>query len=136
MTITAADLQNAFAGFSCNRMQRAWRNRSNVTCWAWEDRAGRLGDRRLAAVLYAACSELHPGQVFDPSYWPANYSAAFWATIAARLPALLKNPPERALSRGQYEQRQSLTPADVCHQLYNALQTWRSGKTARADIWT
>jgi hypothetical protein len=129
----AATLQAAFADFRCDRMQRAWRNRSNVTRWAWQDRAAKAGDRTLAPLLYAACGELSPFGLFEPESWPA----AHWATVAGRLPALLDYPPDKALSRGEYEARQNQpTPAEVCHKLYNALQVWATGKfTHRADVW-
>jgi hypothetical protein len=91
-------------GFSCAKMLRAWRNRSNVTRWAWEAIAAKaLNDRRYAAALYVACGEFcDPSWDFEPHKWPP----AYWESLANRLPHFILFPPEKALSRGEWEQRQ------------------------------
>ena len=102
--IDAAALKTAFAGFTCDKMGRAWRNRSNVTRWAWEDRAANLGNRALASVLYAACGEL-----CDQQLDPAGWTAAYWDTLAGLIEGFLAYKPDKALSRGEYEARRKET---------------------------
>ena len=100
--IDANTLREALAGFSCEKMARAWRNRSNCTRWNWEARAAKLGDRKLAGILYAACGELCD-QRFDPADWPI----AYWDSLAALVEGFRVYKPDKALSRREYEQRRS-----------------------------
>jgi len=102
--MTATELQAAFAGFTCDKMLRAWRNRSPVTHDKWHARAALLRENgsHLAAALYVACGELcNADGTFDAGEWPP----AHWQYVAARLPDLLHNAPDKALSRGEYCER-------------------------------
>jgi len=87
---------------AAGKMQRAWRNRSNCTCWAWERCAATLGNRHLAGVIYAACGIL-AGEQFDPAGWPAEQ----WEALAALVAHYRKHKPDKALERGEYEQRRA-----------------------------
>ena len=105
--IDATTLQAAFAGFTCERMTRAWRNRSNVTQGHWSEKArtlrgptATLGEvAELAAVLYVACSELCGTDRLDPAAW----RPVFWKVLARRVPRYLVSLPTEALQRGAYE---------------------------------
>jgi hypothetical protein len=107
--VTAAALQAALGGFCCEKMLRAWRNRSPVTQSYWAARAGvllpaaSLPDRgELAAALYVACGELcGPPGTFAPAAWPMDE----WQRLAALLPGIVKYRPEKLLSRGEYDAR-------------------------------
>jgi hypothetical protein len=138
MQFSPAEMQAVLGGIRCDKMTRAWRNRSNVTRWKWEAAArDLLGDSKHAGALYVACGELcnPPDWTFDGATWPPE----FWENLARRLPGFVNHPPEKALSRWQYEQRRNqrkTSRADVCHQLYAALQLWRTGEAlSRADVW-
>jgi hypothetical protein len=106
--VTAAALQAAMGDFRCEKMLRAWRNRSPVTQAAWLTRASALltqtpaspNDRgELAAALYVACGELcGPPGTFAPAAWPMDE----WQRLAALLPGIVKYRPEKLLSRGEY----------------------------------
>lgn len=99
MTATANDLKIVLTGITCDKMLRAWRNRSNVTRWKWEAAAGVLfGIRRHGGSLYAACAELTDTPwVFDGATF------RYWDALAAKLPAMIEFPTEQALSRGEYD---------------------------------
>jgi len=116
-TIKAAALEAALGDFRCRNMRRAWRNRSPVTHGDWSVPARKLlGDAadladvgKLAATLYVAASEFSPGGLFAPAAWPP-YT---WKQLSGRLRTYRAELPEKALSRGQYEQRSTAarTPA-------------------------
>ena len=107
-TFDPADLQDVLGTMVCSRMLRAWRNRSNATRTDWARAAFKLtGDHDNGGALYAAC-----GEFCDPPFWTFNgpqLSIIFWQSLAARLPGFLACPPEKALSRYHYEQRNPLT---------------------------
>jgi hypothetical protein len=108
--IDAATIKAAFAGFTGAKMLRAWRNRSPVTCSHWTAHARTLlGDAaslkdvwKLAAALYAACSEF---TWIDGSFRADTLAMAAWVRIAEHTAAYTLNPLEKALSRGEYELR-------------------------------
>jgi len=108
-TIKAAALEAALGNFHCRNMRRAWRNRSPVTHGDWSAPARKLlGEAadladvgKLAAVLYAAASDFSPGGLFAPAAWPPHT----WKQLSGRLRAYRAELPEKALSRGQYENR-------------------------------
>lgn len=85
------------------KMARAWRNRSNVTRWAWEACAAKLGDRQIASVLYAACSDLSPDGQFDPSTW----TPVIWGSLSHLVEEYQTNRPDKALSRFEFELRRA-----------------------------
>ena len=105
---SADELRAGLAGMVCDKMLRAWRNRSNVTRAKWEAAARRLlDDAKHAGALYAACSDYcnPPDWTFEPDKWPAVFSRA----LAGRLPGCVKYPPEKAPSRGEYDKRRKGT---------------------------
>lgn len=144
--LTADALQAVLRDYSCQRMFRAWRNRSPVTHSQWYRLASSLLSHTaasaqdcydLAAALYCAC-----GQVCDNGGMFEGFDQLpdTWPIIAELTQRHIKHRPEKALSRGEYEARTNQAAnqaADVCHQLYRVLQVWRTGKAGeRADIWT
>jgi hypothetical protein len=106
-TIKAAALEAALGDFRCQKMRRAWRSRSPVTHGDWTSPARKLLGKdaglddvgKLAAALYAAASDFSPGGLFAPAAWPPHT----WKQLSGRLRAYRANPPDKALSRGQYE---------------------------------
>jgi len=106
-TINAAALEAALGDFRCDRMRRAWRNRSPVTNGDWSKPARNLVGKdagleavgRLAAALYAAASEFSPGGKFRGT----ELTPHEWRQLSGRLRAYRAELPEKALSRGQYE---------------------------------
>ncbi len=109
-TFDPADLKDVLGTMVCPRMLRAWRNRSNVTRAAWQRAAFKLtGDHDNGGALYTACAEF-----CNPPTWTFDGTApyltrVYWQSLAARLPGFLASPPEKALSRYQWEQRNPLT---------------------------
>jgi hypothetical protein len=108
--IDADTIKAAFAGFTGEKMLRAWRNRSPVTCSYWTARARTLLGTdasldavwKLAAALYAACGEY---VWTDGTFRADTLATVAWQGIAYRTAAYYRNLPEKALSRGAYEQR-------------------------------
>lgn len=103
--IDAGPLREALAGLrpdAAGKMGRAWRNRSNITRWAWENCAAKLGNRQLAGILYAACAELS-GERFEPAGW----SPEQWETLARLIESYQAEKPDKALSRFEFERRNS-----------------------------
>jgi len=106
-TINAAALEATLGDFRCDRMRRAWRNRSPVTNGDWSKPARNLLGKdagleaigRLAAALYAAASEFSPGGKFRGT----ELTPHEWKRLSGRLRAYRAELPEKALSRGQYE---------------------------------
>ena len=111
--IDAARIQTALADFGQQRgrqvcgehMQRHWRNRSPVTQSYWADYARRLlgagsysDEHRLAAALYVAC-----GNYSHDCFWPETLCPAEWAAIASFTNAYYYGPPDKALTRGEWE---------------------------------
>ncbi len=105
--INAAALEAALGDLRCDRMRRAWRNRSPVTNGDWSKPARNLLRKdagleaigRLAAALYAAASEFSPGGKFRGT----ELTPHEWKRLSGRLRAYRAELPEKALSRGQYE---------------------------------
>lgn len=108
-TIKTIALEAALGDFPCRNMRRAWRNRSPVTHGDWSTPARKLlGEAadladvgKLAAALYAAASDFSPGGLFAPATWPPHT----WKQLSGRLRTYREELPEKALSRGQYEER-------------------------------
>jgi len=123
------------AGFHCEKMSRAWRNRSPVTASGWHRLALALtGNSDHAGPLYAACGEFATAGSFDA----AALTPEQWQKLAKCFGGYIDNPPEKALCRYHYEQRRQAIPSkdEICHMLYNALLAWRTTGGQRADIWT
>jgi hypothetical protein len=88
--IDAATLKAAFAGFTGDKMLRAWRNRSPVTCSYWTARARILLGTdasldavwKLAAALYAACGEY---VWTDGTFRAETLAMVAWQGIACRV---------------------------------------------------
>jgi hypothetical protein len=90
------------AGFTCDKMVRAWRNRSPVTASGWHRLAIALtGDSANAGPLYAACGEFATADTFNA----AALTTDQWSQLAKCLAGFMVNPPEEALCRYHYEQR-------------------------------
>ncbi len=81
-----------------------------LLCAAWQRAAFKLtGDHDNGGALYTACAEF-----CNPPTWTFDGTApyltrVYWQSLAARLPGFLASPPEKALSRYQWEQRNPLT---------------------------
>jgi hypothetical protein len=106
--ITAQSLQAVLGTLRCEKMRRAWRNRC-LTQDRWFRAARELLARtpaslvdphRLAAALYCACGE-HTWT--DDSFRPESLAPAAWERIAQDTHEYLWNPPEKSLTRGEYE---------------------------------
>jgi hypothetical protein len=105
--IDAASLEAALEKCRCDKMRRVWRSRSPVTQNKWAGPAADLSKAtatseeksKLAAALYAAASDFSPGGKFRP----AALNVQEWKQLAKRVREYLTDPPEKALSRGQYE---------------------------------
>lgn len=94
------------------KMRRAWRNRSNVTQWQWVAYACKLQgtdtnqDRiwKIAACLYVACgwyASRSGSEVFEGSTVPIRG----WKLISLLAEDFYHKLPDRALTRGQWEQQ-------------------------------
>ena len=105
-------LQATLEDVKCSKMRRAWRNRSNVTQWQWVAYARRLQGAdvsqtriwKIAACLYIACgwyASRSESEVFDGSTVPMRG----WELISLLADDFYHNLPDRALTRGQWEQR-------------------------------
>lgn len=133
--MTPAELQAVLGKISCDKMARAWRNRRPITNCKWRLAASKLlGNSKHGGALYVACGEF--GETFDGG----RLTPSDWANLAARIPEIIRNPPEKALSRREYDagrNTRKTSRAEVCHTLYRALQLWRSGEAmTRADVWS
>jgi len=112
-TIKGTSLEAALGDFRCDKMRRAWRTRSPVTHGKWAERACKLlgaaadlsAVGHLAAALYATASDFSPGGLFAPATWPPHT----WKRLSGRLRAYRANPPDKAISRGQYEAKRRAT---------------------------
>ena len=103
----ADELQALFAGFVCDKMARAWRNRSLITQGWWLNiartmlGAGAEEDAvwKRAAALYTACGEYTPANgvfqadILEPVAWKFIAYAAVGYTL---------HPPVKALSMYAY----------------------------------
>ncbi len=126
------------AGFFCNKMARAWRNRSPVTSAPWWNFAHQVsGDSSNAGACYAACSHFAVDGIFTANDLTPEQLEKLARIISSDLSNSPASLPEKALSRGQYEDRKRHTPdkEEICHLLYNALLAWRTNGGQRADIW-
>ena len=105
-------LQVILGGIACPKMRRAWRNRSNVTHWQWVAYARELQgadanqDRiwKIAACLYVACgwyASRSGSETFDGS----AILTRGWALIGLLTEDFYHNLPDRAMTRGQWEQQ-------------------------------
>jgi len=96
------------------RMCRAWRNRSNVTRWQWEAFARQVLEesgpgsgidfRKLAACLYVACgwyAARSGSDTFDGAAVPTRG----WLLIGLMTEDFLECTPDRALTRGAWEEQ-------------------------------
>lgn len=118
-TIKAAALEAALGEFRCQKMRRAWRTRSPVTHGDWTGKARTLLGKaaglddvgKLAAALYAAASDFSPGGNFRPT----EFTPHTWKLLSGRLRSYRAELPEKALSRGQYEERRKAarTPTEA-----------------------
>ena len=87
-------------GFHCEKMQRAWRNRSPVTASGWHRLALALtGNSDHAGPLYAACGEVSTAGTFIA----AALTVDQWEQLAKCLAGFMVNPPDKALSRYGFE---------------------------------
>ncbi len=122
-------------GFHCEKMQRAWRNRSPVTASGWHRLALALtGNSDHAGPLYAACSEVSTAGTFIA----AELTVDQWEQLAKCLASFILNPPDKALSRYGFEnrRRKKLNKEEICHKLYECLLIWRTGRAGHtANIW-
>ncbi len=122
-------------GFHCEKMQRAWRNRSPVTASGWHRLALALtGNSDHAGPLYAACGEFSTAGTFIA----AELTVDQWEQLAKCLAGYMVCLPDKALTRYGYEQYRQKKPTktEVCHKLFECLLIWRTGKAGkRADIW-
>jgi len=106
-TIKGTSLEAALGDFRCDKMGRAWRSRSPVTQSNWATRARKLlgtaseqsAETPLAAALYAAASDFSKSGDFCPVAWEPHT----WKLFSGRLRTYRAKPPEKALSRGQYD---------------------------------
>ena len=106
-TIKGTSLEAALGDFDCDKMRRAWRTRSPVTHGKWAERARKLlgaaadlsAVGRLAAALYAAASDFSKSGNFSPVAWEPHT----WKLLSGRLRTYRAKPPEKALSRGEYD---------------------------------
>ncbi len=124
----AADLPGTETpGFFCDKMQRAWRNRSPVTSSPWWNFAHEMGNTDYAGCIYAACGELSVDGVFTAD----SLTSEQLEKLAKIIVAYIRKAPDKALSRGQYEQRkrENLSKDQICHILYEALVNLRTNKT-------
>jgi hypothetical protein len=112
--------QEVLGTIVCRKMRRAWRNRSNVTQGEWCGYARQiLGEStdalgtdapkytaKFAACLYVACGWYAArcgSEVFDGTTIPPQG----WNLIQAMTEDFIVSPPDRALTRGAWEdQRQ------------------------------
>ena len=105
-------LRTLLGNIACPKMRRAWRNRSNVTQWQWVAYARKLQGTdanlpriwKIAACLYVACgwyASRSESEVFDGSTIPTRG----WELIGLLSEDFHHNPPDRALTRGQWEQQ-------------------------------
>ena len=106
-TIKGTTLEAALGDFRYDKMRRAWRTRSPVTHGKWAERARKLlgaaadlsAVGRLAAALYAAASDFSKSGNFSPVAWEPHT----WKLLSGRLRTYRAKPPEKALSRGEYD---------------------------------
>ena len=109
-TIKGTSLEAALGDFRCERMGRAWRNRSPVTGGDWAGRAHKLlgpaadlsAVSQLARALYAAASDYSERGTFAPAAWEPHT----WKMLSGRLRTYRKALPDKALSRWEYETKQ------------------------------
>ena len=117
--IDPATIKTAFAGLCDDKMLRAWRNRSPVTCSHWAARAHTLLGTdagldtawKLAAALYVACGD---SVAPDGTFRADTLTTAAWQDIAYRTAAYYRELPEKALSRGEYEERRKAQQQHSC----------------------
>jgi hypothetical protein len=133
--ITADTIRAVLGQCRKDKMRRAWRNRTPVGQGFWlrcatallEPTAASLNDRHeLAAALYCACGE-HIWT--DDTFRPESLAQAAWERIAQDTAAYIRNPPEKALSMGQYHARKGVQAARVQGRLnaFCKLFGWQGG---------
>jgi len=124
----AADLPGKETpGFTCDKMARAWRNRSPVTSSPWWNFSHEVaGNTDYAGCFYAACGEFAVDGIFTAD----SLTSEQLAKLAKIIVAYIRKPPEKALSRGQYEthRRENLPKDQICHILYDAIVALRTQK--------
>ena len=116
-------------GFSCDKMTRAWRNRSPVTSAPWWNFSHVVaGNTDYAGCFYAACGELAKDGVFTAD----SLTSEQLERLAKIIVAYIRKAPEKALSRGQFDQhrRENLPKDTICHILYDAIVALRTGRGA------
>ena len=114
-TIKGTSLEAALGDFRCDKMRRAWRTRSPVTHGKWAERARKLlgaaadlsAVGHLAAALYAAASDFSRNGNFRPTALEPHT----WKLLSGRLRSYRAEPPEKALSRGQYDAKRKSAPS-------------------------
>jgi len=106
-------------GFRCDKMARAWRNRSPVGSSPWWNFSHEVaGNTGYAGCFYAACGELAVDGVFTAdSLTPEQLEK-----LAKIIVAYIRKPPEKALSRGQFDQHirnyRNLCKDQICSFLF------------------
>ena len=89
-------LQYAFEEFTCDKMDRAWRNRSPITMSHWQKLSiSCYGDENRASALYVACGHFcrKDGVFSATSLTPEN-----WASIVELTDRYYQVLPEKGLS--------------------------------------
>jgi len=135
----AADLPGKETpGFTCDKMARAWRNRSPVTSSPWWNFSHEVaGNTDYAGCFYAACGEFAVDGIFTAD----SLTSEQLAKLAKIIVAYIRKPPEKALSRGQFDQHKrnyrNLCKDQICGILYEAvvgLRTGREGSVQSAKL--
>ncbi len=114
MTHAPADIQDVLQTAVCPHMARAYRNRSVITRRQWTAYADallnfewkRITDLwRLGGCLYAACSD-YTRTRDEAEFVGANLTSTDYEVIAILLKHFLLDPPDYAIMRGEWDDRQ------------------------------
>lgn len=105
-------LQTELGNVTCDKMRRAWRNRSNITQWQWVAYARKLQGTdanlpriwKIAACLYVACG-WYAGRSGSEVFNSSNIPTRGWELIGLLAEDFYHNLPDYALTRGQWEAR-------------------------------
>lgn len=131
-TATTADFQAALAGVACPKMRRSWRNRSNVVQWHWVGYARiilgpdatRHDCYRLGACLYVACG-WYAARAGSDTFNSDTVPPRGWDLIRAMTEDFLAAPPDRALTRGAWEEQRQKDAA--AHKAARKLERQKKG---------
>ncbi len=110
--MTPETIKAALEKAKCDNMRRAWRNRTNVTHWQWVAYARELLGNdvdlqkvwELAACLYVACA-WYTSRAGGETFIGKNIPERGWALIGLLTEDFLEDTPDRALTRGAWEQQ-------------------------------